>query len=196
MRHRDRARGRRHRQHAVAVDRLERALDLCRRRGQHPRQEEHRVPVGDDDARITRECREQAFARAGRGFHVGVISHAGLRQRALVLGHALQHERVQASVRVGIAAAQRFENDERPGQRRRVRHRMLQREVRFEASGRGHPVEDDARVRAEGTTVELIKAIGTQRFIIAFVTRQPNQLEHGSAMASRLLRRPDRGGRR
>ena len=134
--------GRAQRKQAVAVDRFDAHVEAAGGRGDHPRQEEHRRVVGDHGGGIRGERLEQPAALAGPGLDVGEVARRRAREGPGVVGHALQHEGVQAIARPGIADTQRLEDDERPRQLHCQLDRAFQGEVGARPARRDHPVED------------------------------------------------------
>ncbi len=101
-----------HRQQAVAVHGLEPAVQACRRGGEHAWQEEGRVVVGDDDRGVCGKTPEQALAGVRPRLDVGEVRHAQPPGSGPMLGHALQHEGMQAVAGPGVADAQRLEDQQ------------------------------------------------------------------------------------
>ena len=102
------------RMQAVAVDRFQAHVEAAGGRGDHPRQEEHRRVVGDHGGGVRGERLEQPAALAGPGLDVGEVARRRPGEGPGVVGHALQHEGVQAVARPGIADTERLEDDQRP----------------------------------------------------------------------------------
>ena len=102
------------RMQAVAVDRFHADVEAAGGRGNHPRQEGHRRVVGDHGGGVRGERLEQPAALAGPGLDVGEVARRRPGEGPGVVGHALQHEGVQAVARPGIADTERLEDDQRP----------------------------------------------------------------------------------
>ena len=106
--------GRRERDQTVGVDRLHQHRHPSRRRGDHPRQKEGRVVIGDDHRRVGCETLEQAAAGAGFGLDVGQVRHAAGQKSGRVVSHPVEQEAVQPLAGPGIADPNRFEDQQRP----------------------------------------------------------------------------------
>ena len=131
-----------HRQQAVAVHGLEPAVQSCRGGREHARQEERRVVVGDDDRGVGGKPPEEALAGVRLRLDVGEVRHSQPPGRSAMLGHALQHEGMQAVAGPRVAHAQRLEDEQGQIEIARPPRRLLQGEVVLEPPGRNHPVED------------------------------------------------------
>ena len=166
VRHGDGAPGGCDGQQSVGVDGLERHVQPPRGRGLHPREKKGRIPVGHHEAGVAGQPREQARSRSRRGLDVGVIRRGPFPQLRRVLLHSLEHEGMQPIAGVGVVAAERLQDDQRTAQRHGVRHRMFQREIEMQASGRCHPVENKGAIRADGGVVEAVETGGIQGSIL------------------------------
>jgi hypothetical protein len=108
------------------------------------------MEVGDDDRGITRERSEQATTMPALGLDIWPIPDRCALERALVVDHAVDDERVVAIARPRVVAPQRLEHDERQRQLARPRDRPVEREVVIGPPSRPHPVEDERRIAARG----------------------------------------------
>ncbi|HEX4452235.1 MAG TPA: hypothetical protein VH143_15265 [Kofleriaceae bacterium] len=110
---RERTAGSAQRQQAVAVDLLELDVELRTGRGNHARQEEAGLLVGDDGTRVAGERGQEAFACAWLRLDIRHVRDVRALERGRVVAHAFDHERVVAVTGPAIAGAQRLEHRER-----------------------------------------------------------------------------------
>jgi hypothetical protein len=127
---------------AVRVDGFQSNSEFfCGGRG-HARKKETREIVGDNHAGVLRESREEAFARAGRGFDVRIIAHAARLAGQSIVRHSVDHKAVKAIAGPRVADAQSFENKERLGQCGTMLECAIECEIGMKAASGDHPIED------------------------------------------------------
>ena len=87
---------------SIASSRAETFFPAAR---EHARDEERRIPVGDDDAGACGERGQQAAGGAGTGLDVRVVERGGAARDPAVVCHPVEDEAVQPVARVRIVAA-------------------------------------------------------------------------------------------
>jgi hypothetical protein len=130
------------RQDAIAVNLLEADRQLRPGGRDHARQEEPRLLVSDHQARSPGERGKQPRALARHWLDVRQIRDLRSGERARVVGHALEHERMHPIAGPRIARAQRLEHDQRATQLDRARDRVVERKAPRRAPRGDHPVQD------------------------------------------------------
>ena len=137
-----------HRQQAVAIHRFHQDRQLSRRCRLNGRHHEGGVVVGDDHARRCRERPQQALTCAGRLFNPRQVGDSrATRERALVVGHPVEHEAMESIAGPLVVQPERLEYHQRPAQLARPLNRALQAKVVSRPARGDHPVKNPGAER-------------------------------------------------
>ena len=148
------------RDQTVPVNGFQPHIQLLGSRAHHAGQEEAGEVIGDHQGGLLGESLEKALALSLGALDVGVIRHPRLVEGRLLVGHALDHEGVQAVACPTVVGSQRLQDQERLAQSLRLGCRVLQPEVPPGASGRDHPIEDVVAFAVVGRVLPKHSVLG------------------------------------
>jgi hypothetical protein len=100
------------------------------------------VVVGDDHRGLGRKGHKQALPLTLRGLDVRKVANASGFSGLCIVGHALQHEGVEAIAGPPVVATQRLDDQQREVQTRCPPGGPLHCEAVFTSSAGGYPVQD------------------------------------------------------
>ena len=130
------------RKQAIRVHRFHEHGDLPSRRCDHAREKKAGELVRHHDAGTRCQSGEQSFACIWYGLQVRIVENVRALEPAGILCHTIDHESVHPIARPGIAAAQRFQDNQWLLQLFRPLHCSIQSKIPGHPAGGNHPVEN------------------------------------------------------